>query len=178
VAPHDLDQLVGADLVLLLLAAPTHVANVRDRMNGITRLEKLLYLADRETDIQSSIIEPLGFQPYNYGPFSRDVYEAVDILEKTGLIDEKRTTDGSGLDSLEEADASPEVTDYAERRFNLTDNGRAVANLLAGKHPDAVKSLSKIKEQYGNMSLRQLIRYVYTRYPESAVNSLIRDQYT
>jgi uncharacterized protein len=166
-------DLLGPDLVLLMLAAPTEVETVRGRVFGITRLEKLLYLADIETKAQDKVSEPLVFQPYHYGPYSKEVYEAVELLERVGLLREERAV-GKTLDEMEEiaTDATDETR--IERRFFLTEEGASVATLLTSQHPDVVQKLATIKDRYGRMSLRQLIRYVYTTYPESAVNSKIR----
>ena len=173
----NIEPLVGADLILLLLAAPTSVRTAQHRINGVTRMEKLLFLADKEADIAALVIEPLEFIPYNFGPYSKQVYEAVDILEEAQLLSEERNLDANGLDSLEEADATADETDYVERRFLLTDKGKAVSELLGGQHADVVQKLSEIKNRYAAMSLRELIRYVYTKYPPLAEKSLIRDQF-
>ena len=88
------------DLVLLLLAAPG--ARLLNELDGITRLEKLLYLAERETDVTSKVNEPFKFEPYDYGPYSKDVYEAIEILERMRLINETRTFRGTSLEEGEE----------------------------------------------------------------------------
>ena len=44
----DTDELIASDLILLLLAAPTRWPQAQNRINGITRLEKLLFLIDQE----------------------------------------------------------------------------------------------------------------------------------
>jgi uncharacterized protein YwgA len=176
VANIEVENLIGADLVLLLLAAPTKVSSAMNRINGITRLEKLLFLAEKEEQLPSPVEQPLKFVPYNFGPYSKEVYEAVEILEESKLVREERLFDGQGLDSLEEADAAFENTDYVERRFFLTQDGKAVADFLGDQHKDVMDILGRIKDRYASMSLRQLIRYVYQKYPESAENSIIRDQ--
>ena len=42
------EPLEDADLVLLLIAAPTAEEDARNRINGILRLEKLVFLATKE----------------------------------------------------------------------------------------------------------------------------------
>ena len=170
------ERLVGSDLVLLLLRAPTHDKKSVDRIQGITRLEKLLYLAGEETRISSNVDEGFQFHAYNYGPYSRDVYEAVDLLEEAGLLSEERVFEGTALDEEEEIAAVLSEREGVERRFALTEDGKAVANLLAGQHSDVMQAITEIKDKYGGMSLRQLLRYVYTRYPQTAVHSVIRDR--
>ena len=170
------DELVGPDLVLLLLAASGRGEATQDRVNGITRLEKLLFLAEHETDVGRNVRDPFKFHAYDYGPYSKAVYEAVDLLEEAGLISEERAFAGQPLDEMEEWTAGIEQREGIERRFALTDRGRVIAHYLADRHPTVAEGLSKIKKQYGDLSLRKLIRYVYGQYPSFAEASRIRDQ--
>jgi hypothetical protein len=172
----DLEPIVGTDLVLLLMAAPTRVKSAQNRLQGITRLEKLLFLTDRETNVNAQVNEPLTFVAYNFGPYSKQVYEAVEILEEASLLVEERQIDGQDLDSMEEAERVDDATDYSERKFQLTSDGIALSEYLGKLYPEVIQSLTAIKDQYAGMSLRELIRYVYTKYPESAENSIIRDK--
>jgi uncharacterized protein len=169
------EPLQAADLILLLLRAPDPHPN---RLDGITRLEKLLYLLERETDIRQTVDDPFSFRPYHYGPYSREVYEAVDLLEEARLVREERVLEGNTLDEAEAADALAGDREGVERRFYLTDDGQAVAELLRQRHPQAYGWTEQFKRSYGHMPLRQLIRYVYSKYPESAERSRIRDQVT
>lgn len=175
------DSLEGSDLVLLMLAAPTKVGSAVNRVNGITRLEKLLFLVEKETEIPDAIgKEKLQFVPYDYGPFSKDVYQAVELLEEAELVTEVRVVDGKTIDSMEDVDVTGAVEgdEYVERQFVLTDKGTAVANLLGRYHPDVLSALSTIKDQYAARPLSSLIRHVYTTYPESAANSKIAHRFT
>ncbi len=170
------EPLIGSDLVLLLLGADTSVLTARDQIHGITRLEKLLYLAHRETKVAGYVDGSFKFKPYDYGPYSKEIYEAVELLEEAGLLREKRVFEGRSLDELEELDTSGEGREGVERRFELTDRGKAVAKMLSGQQPDVINSLSQIKDKYAGMPLRALIRYVYSVYPEDATQSKIRDE--
>lgn len=176
----DTEALEGSDLVLLMLAAPTDVESAVGRVNGITRLEKLLYLTERETDTEKYVTgEKLGFVAYNYGPFSKGVYEAVEILEQSKLIHEERLADGRTIDSMEDVEVTGAVEgdEYVERQFVLTREGQLVADLLAKHYPEVVDNLSDIKNRYASRTLSSLIRYVYRAYPESAANSKIAHKY-
>lgn len=174
------DSLEGSDLVLMLLAAPTDVESAQGRVNGITRLEKLLYLVEKETSVAASVAgEQLKFKAYNYGPFSKDVYEAVELLEESGLLTEERVVDGQTIDSMEDVNVTGavEADEYVERRFVLTKHGRLVADLLAQHHPSVAGQMTEIKDRYASRSLSGLIRYVYKTYPDSAKNSVIAHRY-
>jgi uncharacterized protein len=170
-AEHKAEQADALDLVLLLLAAPG--AQRPNEVEGITRLEKLLYLAEKETDVPSRVVEPFRFEAYDYGPYSKDVYEAVELLEGMDLVRETRIFRGSSLDEGEEVLVGAD-REGIERRFHLTDNGLVVATELGKRYPDVAASLAKVKKAYAKMPLRQLLRYVYSVYPEVAEKSKIR----
>jgi len=170
------EDLRAPDLVLLLLAASGKGESGAGRLNGITRLEKLLYLAEQETDLSSKVEDRFQFRAYDYGPYSKAVYEAVDLLEEAGLLNEERAYAGQPLDEMEEWTAGVEEREGVERRFSLTDKGKVVADFLGKANPDASSALREIKLKYGGMPLRSLIRYVYSTYPASAEASKIRDK--
>lgn len=165
----------STDLVLLLLWAPSGSQRLQNEIPGITRLEKLLYLVDRETDVPSVVEDAFKFEAYDFGPYSREVYEAVEILEAAGLVREEIVPSVEQLDSAEQRVMGLAEEEGGERRFILTEDGQDVARLLATRVSSSVmESLSDVKDRYGSLSLRQLIRYVYTRYPDSAERSKIR----
>ncbi|HZQ80747.1 MAG TPA: hypothetical protein VFB25_02090 [Gaiellaceae bacterium] len=175
-------QLDQTDTILLLLAAETSNAKQRFRCDGITRLEKLVFLLKQETDFDNEVQEPFAFEAYHYGPYSREVYDAVDFLKAMQLMSERQVDVSSGLDVSEEVealdpyDALGEDDRYIERQLELTEDGKAVAKVLSTRvSPSGKEALKKIKDKYGTMPLRQLLRYVYDRYPAYAENSLIRD---
>src|SRR3954464_11076553 len=100
--PPQLDQ---TDAILLLLAAETSNPKQRFRCDGITRLEKLVFLLKQETDFDSEVSDPFTFEAYHYGPYSREIYDAVDFLKAMQLISERRVDVSSGLDVSEDVEA-------------------------------------------------------------------------
>lgn len=173
------DDLVGPDTVLLLLAAPSKSNIEPNRINGITRLEKLLFLAEKEEQLSGAVkSDAFEFMPYHYGPYSRAIYEAVELLEEAGLLQELRSIDESALDDAEQVYSDATEEGAVERQFRLTSDGVAVAQLLGARHPNTTQALTRIKDRYGDLSLRRLIRYVYSTYPDYAKESRIRDQFT
>jgi hypothetical protein len=181
----------ASDLVLLLLAAPTAIADLQDQCRGITRLEKLAFLLERETDFANTVRVPtddLHFQPYHYGPYSKELYDAVTFLASIGLLRDRRVDVSSRLEIGEEyegfewtdlgAGSPTEDRPYVERRIDLTDKGRLVARLLSERVGDpAVQRITAVKDRFGSLPLRQLLRYVYDIYPQMAAESRIRDEF-
>lgn len=164
------------DLIVILLGSPTRPGFQRGRLDGVTRLEKLVYLLEEETRVGEVLTESADYVPYNYGPFSKKVYEAVNMLEAAGLV--KTTTTGGSDDSVE-ARSFFGGTDgpYAERRFVLTDRGREYYDVTSKELPDwVVPTVSEYKETFGSLPLRQLLRYVYENHPDMTTKSMIRDE--
>lgn len=173
-------QLDQTDTILLLLAAETVDPRQRFRCDGVTRLEKLLFLLEHETNFNDEVAEPFIFEAYHYGPYSRQVYSSIDFLRAMRLIEERQVDVGSGLDRSEEVEALDpsdlnEDSPYVERQLLLTEDGKAVAKVLSTRvSPKGKQALTDIKNRYGSMPLRQLLRYVYRRYPKFAERSRIK----
>jgi uncharacterized protein len=173
-------QLDQTDAILLLLAADTADPRQRFRSDGVTRLEKLLFLLDKETDFKRELAEPFTFDAYHYGPYSPEVYDAIDFLKGMQLMTERQVDVNSGIDVSEEVaaldkDDLNESNPYIERQLLLTDDGKAVAKVLSTRvSPAGKEALTEIKDRYGSMPLRQLLRYVYGRYPEFTERSRIK----
>jgi hypothetical protein len=167
------------DAIVLLLGAPAKSPSLQDRLPGITRLEKLVFLLERETPLGQRMTETPEFIPHNFGPFSQKVYQAIEMLSSAGLITDSASVAATEEDSWESDEIigdSPD-TRYTTRDFELTDRGRQYYKaLLAELPPDTQEIVSEVKNRFGALPLRQLIRYVYTRHPRETERSIIREQ--
>lgn len=173
-------QLDREDVVLILMEANERLLR-KHTLNGITRLVKLIFLLERETSFEG-IGSFFPFEAHNFGPFSKEVYEAVEFLESCDLIEvgEKDyvspyTT--SGEDRLLSEISDEEGSAYAtEKRFALTENGRKVARIMreavARKRQSDVDEVDEIIRKYGTRPLNHLIRYVYRQYPAMTSKSI------
>lgn len=163
-------QLDPEDVIILLLEANERILG-KKTLRGITRLEKLVFLLSQETTF-TGIASLFVFRPYLFGPHSEEVASAISFLEGMGLVDVSTNsftlqtqTDEEFLSSVEE-----EKREYI---YKLTDQGRRVAAYWRNALPESDKiAIDKIVRRYGTMALTQLIRYVYSRYPDSAVKSI------
>lgn len=167
------------DLIVLLLGAPSESPLLRDRLNGITRLEKLIFLLEEEHDLERLMREFGDFEAHHFGPFSSKVYSAVETLVAAGLLQERTVPTGSSEDSWETANliGINEGVSYAERQFRLTDRGKKYyAALLREVPKDIPVRLGRFKDQFGAVPLRNLVRYVYQNYEKFTDKSLIRKQ--
>lgn len=174
------------DAVVLLLGAPSRGES--GRIEGITRLEKLLFLLDQEGGAKSWMTEDPEFVAYNYGPFTPKVYQAVDTLASAGILDDSATSAANDSDTWEEREAigttsaisgpSESVGNpYTTRDFSLTERGwRYYKALEKEVGPKVVRKIGELKNDFAYLPLNQLVRYVYTNYDKYTVNSKIRDR--
>lgn len=167
---------------------------IANGINGITRLQKFLFLLKYE-DYIKKIDDGYQFEAYKAGPYSPTLYDDLEFLENLGLI----KSEISGVATEEEAadmdftfeelmDDVEELKDsfediktadvYDEKRFSLTKEGlEKVKSLLESEeYKPIVDGIRKIKSKFGNYSLDDLLYYVYTKYPDMTTESEIKDQ--
>ena len=167
------------DAIVLVVGAPSEHPTTKGRIEGVTRLEKLLFLLERETKV-GKLVQDAGFVSHHYGPFSVDAYHAVDILAAAGLLTDTRSLSDAPDEAWEtqeiiglEGDTDP----YATRDFALTELGRRYYTALLEELPeDSEAELTEFKERFAALPLRQLVRYVYQQYPEYTDKSKIKYQ--
>jgi uncharacterized protein YwgA len=89
------------DAVILLLGVACDIKDLNGKIEGITRLEKLMFLLDKETGLSAEMSEELGFVGYNYGPFSEAIYKAIDSLSQYELVTDSFKKNDTQEDSWE-----------------------------------------------------------------------------
>ena len=167
------------DAIVLLLGAPGLTEQDRGRMEGITRLEKLLFLLEKETDATSWLKEDAGFSSNNFGPFSAKAYQEIEMLTSAGLVEDSAKLTDSAEDTWETENIIGEkpADPYATRDLSLTDKGSRYYKALLSELPEGAEGVvGELKRRFGSMPLRRLIRYVYQRYPDFTDKSIIRDE--
>jgi hypothetical protein len=188
-------QINRKDVILLLLGIGGE-GEASEGINGITRLQKFLFLLEREEGIKPDI-DGFEFIPYKAGPYSRKVYDDLEFLENLGLITSEiageateaeaaevdisfeelmgsdiETTDVGPADELRTADV------YEERMFRLTQEGEnRVKKLIGeGRYQPVVNGVRKIKSKFGRYSLNDLLYYIYTKHNDMTTESEIKDK--
>lgn len=182
-------KLNGADYLLLLL----YLDN-KSPILGAIRLEKMMFLFNNEiaprlkkTGLDSDKLPE--FIAYNFGPFSKDVYEQVELFKGIGFL---RVTNLMAKEELIEADDWEEgpfskELDYAG--FQLNDEKRYYKYQMLDLGADYVSKkicpeltaeqlamLLQFKKKITSLSPKQILRYVYTKYPDFTSNSLIKNE--
>jgi uncharacterized protein len=174
------------DTLLLLLSAPSPLG--RDNgLLGITRLMKLLFLADQEAHFSGT--ENYQFIPYKYGPFAPDLYDSLRLLREAELLEMHETDlpDSYQMRELSEL-ADPDVQQAAralmtpgrqassprQAVFRLTADGRKLADHFRARLPrDRWQQLVDVRQRYELLPLNELLAYVYERYPDWATESIL-----
>ena len=170
--------------VLLLIFDAYERSFHKATFNGVTRLEKLIFLLGAEAGLKD-VADLFAFRAYKFGPYSKGVYDAEEFLESMGLVDVEVKPYHSYFLAEEEKELSRDIDDEAEddptsagheRLFSLTDNGRLLARKLRDEwkrdRPGELKQLDEVTQRYGTLPLNQIIRYVYRRFPDMAERSI------
>lgn len=98
------------------------------------------------------------FKPYDYGPFSAEIYSDAEALEQNGFV----------------AISRPPSSRYKE--FRVTPTGRAAAEALrAQEDPNIVTYLANLVTYTQSLGFNQLVASVYEEFPEMKVNSVFKD---
>jgi uncharacterized protein YwgA len=159
-------------------------------LGGITRLQKYLFLLEKEGGVTASG-DGFTFEPYKAGPYSAKVYDDLEFLENLGLLRSEVTAEATEweqpdlerltfdqLFGTDKDDDTASADSYEERQFSLTKKGiDQIKRLLVDPNfKPVVDGIRRIKSRYGNYSLSDLLYYVYTKYPEMATESEIRNK--
>jgi len=183
------------DLILLLLGVGGKYETT-EGINGITRLQKFLYLLEREEHLKP---DENGFEfiAYKAGPYSAKLYDDLEFLENLGLLTSEvagEATEGEAAEmemSFEElmgectdtvegipSDSLTTADVYEERRYRLTKDGKdRVERLLQrGEYKSVADGIRRIKSKFGDYSLNDLLYYIYTKYDDMATESEIKDK--
>jgi hypothetical protein len=172
--PFELDR---EDILLLLLSALSG-CGTKHRVAGITRLEKMMFLLQKETAFSGKLRNKFDFEPWKFGPFSRQIYEDLDLLASLDLVEAEvqelpsyaEFTEGNNL--IESEVDEPIV----QKVFSLTDRGCRVAEKLkAAVSERDWAEVTQLKKRFEKVPLTRLIQYVYQKYPETTSKSVLED---
>lgn len=118
------------------------------------QVQKLFFLIDREA--AANVGGPyFTFAAYDYGPFDRGVYSALDMLHLVGWVN----IDSSGR----------------YRRYSLTPEGfRTGRQALARLSADTQRFLRETAAWVRGLNFQQLVAAIYQKYPDMKANSIFR----
>ena len=144
------------DLVLAVL-----FAEAERPVNGGLMLMKLLFLVGKEIDPRFDSV--LSFFPKDFGPYSRRVAQSLKRLVNGQLVDSRRNLSDS--------------SDFERTDFSLTPQGLLAASEAFHKlDPGTRVKLSQLRRGAEELGYSGILRYVYSKYPEYADLSKIREE--
>jgi uncharacterized protein YwgA len=168
--------------ILMQLLASIGTDRVAAPILGTTRLQKLLFLIEREEGVRSTEGPDFDFTAYKFGPVSKNLYDDLAKLENLGYIASESIAEPSTVErdeyglSFEGLMGEEEPTEaFEERRYALTSSGIDWLKKRNFPEQDALK-INKIKGRYGTLSLSDLLHYVYSRYPDMTTASEIKER--
>lgn len=189
-------DITSKDLLLCFLYSPGINSGNNEPIIGRTKLTKMMYLFEKEiisTFFKDNVTINLPtFEPYYFGPFSRQLFEDLSFFQSIGMIIAEKTniplsfadkveSDNvfdTGHDVWDDACFEDDIEHY-ELSYSLSDGGKNyVENNIWNSFTSTQKEkLKAFKAQINKISLDALLRYVYNKYPEDAKNSKIADKY-
>ena len=188
-------EMNSKDLLLSFLFSPGTTNKINEPIIGRTKLTKMMFLFEKQIykpffQDEISIDLPL-FEPYYFGPFSRQLFEDLSFFQSIGLvITEETDIPLSTADKVEFEEAFDETDEWEaasfdeeeeknELSYSLSKGGVAyVKEKIWGRFSQSQRDkLQEFKKQINLISLDSLLRYVYNKYPEDARKSLIADKY-
>jgi len=178
------------DALVLLLYAKGPEGRVGEPIEGITRLDKIMYLLNESPEFKEIVIKGYKFDADNFGPFAPEIFDDIEALKQERIIKvvSKRkpknkidTVDQESVEQVldEEKDTDKNVSwkTYPVERYELTNRGLQIGSLLYNGLTEEQKTeLENIKKVFGKMNLRNLLHYVYSKYPRMTERSKIKDK--
>ena len=124
-----------------------------DQLDGVlgrTHLQKLLFLTDLLSSKKlNKQLTNLDYTKFHFGPYSKKVQDYVKALETKGLIKEREYTFLSD-------------TNKKYSRFIISRKTGIREKLLEELGPDTFVMLDDVAKSFGNMTLNELLDFVYS----------------
>ncbi len=162
------EEIKRPDFIILLLA-------IFNKVFGITRLMKFLFLLKRELNIDKYFKNYYRFLPYSLGPFDKKIYTDLEDLIEKGLV--KKILHPK----LKISEIEKEIIGYFDEEviceYRLTEKGlkeaQRIINIINKIDKNFIKEIVKLKTKYQKYTLLQLLKELYSKYPEYQKKSKI-----
>lgn len=181
------------DLLVVLLYAPGRRQKVAEPIEGITRLQKLMFLLQQGIGPGELVqdAEAYHFDPYKMGPYAPQIIRDLEELQSAGIVSSQRLEyllpDDSDVRTTEPSECEPPTpweppTPRKKRvesvRYRLTQDlgmqvGEELWQSLSARQRD---ELARFKSFFNSLSLRQLLIFTYERFPDYTTESTIKEQ--
>ncbi len=122
------------------------------------QVQKLFFVLDARGQGDFLGEEIFRFQPYDFGPFDKDVYRELEKLAQKGLVE--INYDSAGL-----------------RNFRLALEGQKKADTLFHSMDEhSRKYVESVSHWTRKQSFHSLLSAIYSEFPDMAVNSVFGDR--
>lgn len=150
------DPLNPSEVIITLLGTYPE----RPIINRIVMMKEVFLF---EKEVARSIqlnIESLKFKPYDYGPYSKLIDDALRRLEEDGIIQIKK-----------EAHGQKEI-------IELTDRGKDIAKkILENLSNEGIRILKRKRKAWDQLGYFGILQKVYDEYPAYRTKSKIKDKF-
>ncbi len=167
------------DFLLAFLYAPGAGGQEQQPIEGITRFEKLVFLALRESRFQNLVGE-FHYKPDNYGPFSDVLQDDLEALADLHLVQkESRDSREMAADELVYVEGGEVLARPLPVVFSLTEVGARIAGRIwETLEPSERAAIARVKREFNQVSLNALLSHVYLTSPAKWTSkSVVRDKY-
>ncbi len=170
-------------MIILLLYSKGSTGKQNEAVRGITRMEKLMYLLLKEGGFNDILSKEVNFEPYDFGPYSPEIYDLLEGLKEMDIVEvrEERISNIRDIIDIYYAEAQGQIEETTGNVMEIyslnVERGFKVAEMLQERaRPEELKEIEDIKAKYNAMKLDDLLKYVYTTYPDSARKSRIIEE--
>ena len=185
------------DILLLLLYSPGVTDEINEPIKGRTRILKMLFIFKKEvlkyfkknTDINDDNF--YEYFPWNFGPFSSQVYDDITFFLLRGFIATKYTYEEAlpeaaseekhwqFISGIQSSNVQEGYQEFTEEEFLLTKKGIQFTEKELYDHLSSSQRnlLKNFKKKINNTSLRAILRYVYKIYPDMTEKSQVHNIY-
>lgn len=169
----------GTDMILALLYAGGNRKAQNEEVEGNTKLVKLLFLLAHETSLKKYMTD-FKYDAYNFGPFSSELFDALQALINAGLVKAVKSDSEGYLDEADRFHGELEVDETESTKgmtiYSLTSEGEVVGSaLFHSLSGSEQREIISIKQVFNSSTLRKLLQYVYRKYPTYTTESIIKD---
>lgn len=134
--------------------------NNQHKIDGRTRLQKLVFLAQKEAS--SELPSEYTFIPYDYGPFSANLLHEIEDLDEKGYVQENKVPGVNGMKY--QYKLTEEGAEYVDEHFEELDDSDAEA---------ISETADFIEGMYSDTPISRLLEHVYNNYPKYAEESVL-----
>jgi uncharacterized protein YwgA len=173
----------GSDLLITLLYTPGKTAHPAEPIDGITRLQKLMFLLQQNVGPKQLVDEAMayGYKPYKMGPYANALQRDLNELQAAGIIITERLDywlpDDGDVVSGSDSDASFQEKRVESYRFYLSELGKRIGDDIWNSIPEKQRQeLVTFKKFFNALSLRQLLIFTYEKFPSFTSESVIKSQ--